>query len=385
MLSAVDPSIPDRGDRIRARHALEALARRFEVDLILVGARPTGDGLAALESLGVRIIAMPFRGWQRGLGVVRGITTNRPWGMLYSKRLARAVARSMCGQYEVALAFQLKTAPLVAQTRASISMLELTDSLGLYRSLLRGTPWDLRRLSLAGVEAEEGRWAARFDYCLVSSERDKVAVQEEGAPEARLVVVENGTRAWRFPVAPGPKANLLFVGNLYYPPNQSGLLSFLRNTWPNLRAKTGLSLRIAGQAPRRLERGLEGVEYLGYVNDLTPEYARALALVNPVEFGTGTRSKVLEAWAAGLPVISTKAGAMGLEFIDGVQLLLADSASEWTAAVMRLREEPLTWISMSHAGFLHAASRYDATHIWDTALEDIWRSWKGHGRNARGI
>ncbi len=372
MVSAVDPSRTDRGDRIRARHALEALARRFDLDLVLIGPLPDAETTNQIKTLGARVFAIPFSKTQAGLGILRGLVAKRPWGMLYSRRLRGVFEGRLENRYDVVLAFQLKTAPLAAQVPARIRILEMTDSLGLYRSLLPRNTAHLRRLALIGAETEEARWVNRYDFSLVSSERDKAAIQKL-TPSANLLVVENGTTPWVEPVSPGAKTSLLFVGNLYYPPNRSGIEQFVRHDWPSVFQRTGLQLRVVGEAPRSVLRTLRspGVACLGYVRDLRTEYERALALVNPVSYGTGTRSKILEAWAAGLPVISTSAGAEGLEFDDGEQLLIADDAQAWSDAIIRLSNIPLMWTRIGAAGWQHVSERYNAQRLWTDALSTV--------------
>ena len=369
MVSAVDPLRPDRGDRIRARYALEALARRFTVDILLVGPLPDTGKTTQFEALGGRVFTVPLSKAQVSFGILRGLVANRPWGMLNSPRLRRVAERGLGNRYDLVLAFQLKTAPLAAEAPAQIRILELTDSLGLYRSLLPDNTAPLRHLALMGADIEEARWAKRYDFALVSAERDKAAIQKL-APSANLFVVENGTTPWREPVSPGSKTSLLFVGNLYYPPNRSGIEHFVRHDWPAVFRRTGIQLRVVGEAPRSLLRTLRapGVVCLGYVSDLRAEYDRALALVNPVSYGTGTRSKILEAWAAGVPVISTTPGAAGLEFEAGKQILLADTTAMWVDEVSKLWQGSKLWRAMSIASFEHARRRYDASRIWDEAL-----------------
>ena len=373
MVSGVDPGHTDRGDRIRARHVLEALTRHFDVDLALVGKEPDEEGMKALFALGARVTVFPVKTLQLGLGALRAALAGRPWNMLHSNSLgAKAEAFDMV--YDAVLAFQLKAAPLVAHVPAQLHMLELTDSLSLYRSLL---PRSERRsrLILTGIEREESRWVSAYDVSFVSSQRDKSAVQQH-TPSARVSVVENGTTPWPEPVRPGVKTSVLFVGNLYYPPNRSGIQQFVQDAWPQIYNETRLPLRIVGNCPPQLARLLRvnGVQCIGYVRDLREEYERALALVNPVQYGTGTHSKVLDAWAAGLPVVTTSQGAEGLDYRQGEHLLVADATADWIRALSGLSSSPDLWERMSRAGFQHASNRYNVQRLWDAALQDAFES-----------
>ncbi len=74
----------------------------------------------------------------------------------------------------------------------------------------------------------------------------------------------------------------------------------------------------------------------GYVDDLADAYARADVAVVPLVRGAGTRIKLLEALAAGVPAVTTAAGAAGLAVEDGRHLLIADDVEGLAAAVARV-------------------------------------------------
>ncbi len=369
MVTGVTPVPPDRGDRIRAQHLLNVLIRKCEVHLALLGDHISPVHEQELCDLGVRIHSIQVSPYDRGVGVFRGIVRRRPWSMLVARNLRRRL-REIQEAFDIVVAFQLKTALIAGEVPTRLRILDLTDSLGLYRSLMPNR--NLRWLALQGAYDEESYWAIRYDYTLLSSIRDLTAIQRV-APRTNAMVVENGSIPWDTPVKSGKKENLLFVGNLDYLPNLSGLASFVDHTWPHVYQQTGTRLRVVGQVSRKAARRLSrpGVEVLGYVKELRAEYERALALVNPIVFGTGTRSKVLEAWAAGLPVISTPEGVAGLEYLEGTHILHAGSPCTWAGAVTRLQSDHKLWESMNLGTWAHIRDRYNATRIWEDAMSVI--------------
>jgi glycosyltransferase involved in cell wall biosynthesis len=90
------------------------------------------------------------------------------------------------------------------------------------------------------------------------------------------------------------------------------------------------------QAVRAFTEGDSRIEVSGPVEDAIQELAQAKVAVVPLLAGSGTRLKILEAWAAGTPVVSTTIGAEGLPVQDSYHLLLADGAANFAAAVERL-------------------------------------------------
>jgi glycosyltransferase involved in cell wall biosynthesis len=146
------------------------------------------------------------------------------------------------------------------------------------------------------------------------------------------------------PSAPQPAAGdeeaIVFSGNMEYHPNITAVRFFRREVWPQLRERWPLLVwRLVGKNPsavRRYTTGDPRIEVTVPVDDAISELARSRVAVVPLLTGSGTRLKILEAWAAGLPVVSTALGVEGLPVRDGETALLADSAEAFAAAVTRL-------------------------------------------------
>jgi polysaccharide biosynthesis protein PslH len=218
-------------------------------------------------------------------------------------------------------------------------------------------------------------------------ERDKLA---QWSPGTRIEVIENGVEIGRFPNAARPDASrhrIVFVGLMNYHANVEAVAWFTRNIWPGLRKRFPnwkLTLVGADPAPAVLElRREEGVEVTGTVPDIAPYYEQAVAAIVPLLSGGGTRLKILEAMAAGVPVVSTPIGAEGLDVSPGDNILLAptdNSASreriqeKWTAALDSLASQGPLWTTLSSAGRALVESRYD----WDALgrrLYDTYCRW----------
>ena len=134
----------------------------------------------------------------------------------------------------------------------------------------------------------------------------------------------------------GSDPSLLFVGNLTHEPNVEAASILAETVLPRVQQRLGrrVHLRLVGAHDQRLAR-LAGpdVELAGFVPDLAPVYASADVVVVPLRTGGGTRIKLLEAFAHGVPVVASPAGAAGLDVSDQRHLLLAEGADRTAAAV----------------------------------------------------
>ena len=176
-------------------------------------------------------------------------------------------------------------------------------------------------------------------------DRDLLVQELRRVSPQTLRVVPNGVDPEYH--TPGPpaeeRADLLFVGSFPHLPNLDALDTFLKDAWPLLRQQMpGARLTVAGARPpeRVLDLdGEDGLRVVGEVDDLRPLYRSHRALVVPVRAGSGTRLKIVEAFASALPVISTSLGVEGILARPEKDFLLADTAAEQVAACRRLLED----------------------------------------------
>jgi glycosyltransferase involved in cell wall biosynthesis len=127
---------------------------------------------------------------------------------------------------------------------------------------------------------------------------------------------------------------------LTWAPNAEGLQWFEREIWPRIRRqRPAASVEVLGRgAPVSFSD--DRFRYLGEGGDTRPSWARAAVSVVPLRAGGGTRLKILEAAAVGVPVVSTRLGAEGLSLVEGTEILLNDDPSGFAAAVCELLSNP---------------------------------------------
>jgi glycosyltransferase involved in cell wall biosynthesis len=212
----------------------------------------------------------------------------------------------------------------------------------------------------------EAEWLPRFGQVLVPSASDGRAV-ELVAPGSRIRVYPNAI-PWA-PVPPKTEEQMIvFSGNLEYHPNLSAVRFFAREVWPRLRDRwPQLVWRLVGKSPESVEKLVAGdprIQLSGPVEDAIAELARAQIAVVPLLAGSGTRFKILEAWAAALPVVSTSIGAEGLPVRDGEHLLLADTPTTFADAVSRLLTCKDLRIAVGNSGRLLLEKEFTWVSAW---------------------
>ena len=157
---------------------------------------------------------------------------------------------------------------------------------------------------------------------------------------------------------------LLFVGSFQHPPNQNALEFFVEQILPRVRQqRPAARLIVAGaQAPPSLDPLLhrEGVEFLGRVADIRGVYGKYAVFVCPILSGSGVRVKLLEAFAAGMPAVSTTIGAEGLAESSGDIIELADTAEGFAQRVLAVLDNPEQARAMARRARREVEQHWDA-------------------------
>jgi glycosyltransferase involved in cell wall biosynthesis len=212
------------------------------------------------------------------------------------------------------------------------------------------------------------------DAHTVCSEREREVLLGR-VPEARIEVVGNGVDCDFFAQAPAESSarqDVLFMGRMDYHANIDAALYFVREAWPLVRERRPeLRLVIVGAQPPKgiLALREQGITVTGTVEDVRPYYRSALVSVVPLRVGGGTRLKVLEAMAAGTPVVSTSLGAEGLATAHGKDLLIADTPSAMADAMVSLQAGSPLWHELIINGRCLVREKYD----WNVVGDVLWR------------
>jgi glycosyltransferase involved in cell wall biosynthesis len=408
---------PNTGARLRNYHLARALARGARVTFLAfsdeaeAGERGGAGGDArAPERWCESVVTVPQERGYTPFKLARGALGRTPVTVLnYTSRAMAAELERLLDahDFDVVQVESIHLAAYLPLVRAARSRPALVCDWhniesDLMRQYGRRAANPLRRAyalrTASQLAALERRTAREADANVMVSEPDRERLLAF-APGARAFVVENGVdvgfysdeqvgaayAAWRVrQPGRGVQGNLnererrriLFVGSMDYHANVDGVVGFARTVWPRvLELLPGTVLTIVGRNPTPEVRALaelSGVEVTGTVDDVRPYYREALASVVPLQVGGGSRLKIYETMAAGVPVVSTRLGAEGAETDGGRALVFAETAEEFCRALAEVAGDAGRWKEMAAAGRL-VAEKFDWA-VLGARLEGIHRS-----------
>jgi glycosyltransferase involved in cell wall biosynthesis len=222
-----------------------------------------------------------------------------------------------------------------------------------------------RTLIAAQCAWHERRFCQLADEVIATSDIDAAKLRKL-APHAHVTVIPNSVDAEAYASARStPGATLFFSGTLNYAPNVEGLDWFIDEILPRLRGSLKAELPrvvVAGANPspetrQKLERA--GIHVEADPPKMLPHLAQASVVFVPLRSGSGTRLKILEAMAAGKPVVSTGKGAEGILVSPGQDLFIADQPDTFASLVARLLRDPTLRATIGVKAAQLVESRYD--------------------------
>ncbi len=366
----------DDGWKVRTWHSIAAVSELVPTHLVVGGGVDAEATDAAARSWGGRVTILPVPlGRRHAPGhVLAGALTRRPiqyWNQ-HSREAHRAVRQLVqANQVVLGLAVTTFTWPYLQSLATGVPRVIDThnvDSVNMdrYIASLRAGPrrWyatrtatNLRHLERDVLPAADAVWVCS---------PEEAATLNRQAPRAAVEVVPNGVDCERFRYRPdsGHPDRMIFFGRLDYFPNHDAVVHFLATSYPMIRAKRpGIELHVMGPdaspALQSLMAATPGVVHRGRVEDVAATIAEAGVVVVPLRAGGGTRLKILEALAVGVPVVSTPIGAEGLGFTDGEELALEDEPERFAARIDALLGDPDAAMAMGRRGREAVEARFD--------------------------
>ena len=219
--------------------------------------------------------------------------------------------------------------------------------------------------------------AGRFAAVLVTGAGDAVPVEPiHGAGRVHVVPIAVDERFSRPRHRPSGVDHVLLYGTVDYAPNALANASYFQDVWPVLRdGLPALRTRVVGwgRLPPSVPRDDPRVEVLGYVPDVAPVLQGPGALVVPLKVGGGSRTKILEALACGMPVVATEVAVENLGLVAERHYVRAEEPAATAEAVRRLARDPVLAAALGEAG----AARIEEGFRQDVVAREVERIVRG--------
>jgi glycosyltransferase involved in cell wall biosynthesis len=387
-LSQLLPYPPDAGAKVRSYHLIQYLAQRGH-EVTLVAFRRPSDRAADIEHMkqycsAVHTVPMNRSRvrdlWHLGRSVVSrspfliardhipamhrkieallassqfdAVHVDQLWMAQYA--LAARDNGTGAGQRPLLVLDQHNAVFVVAQRLAESSTNRLARKMFSRESAL--------------LQRYEQEVCAQFDRVVWVTNEDRAALG--GAAGLTIPICINPDE--KTVVQRAPHAHrVTFLGGLHWPPNADGVRWFASQVWPRVAELVpGALLTVIGKdPPAEVDPALvPQLEAPGFVRDLAPYLSETAVFIVPLHAGGGMRVKILDAWAWGLPVVSTTIGAEGLAYGHGENLLIADTEAEFAEAVARVLRDSALRQRLAQGGRSTVEACYDWRHAykaWD--------------------
>ncbi len=329
-----------KGDQVRAYHQLRSLGKRHRVTLLSFCDRHVSAAERAhLAAFCEELILVPIDGRAMVTALARNLFSPLPFQtLLFQTSAMKAAARVQLGRSFDIVHVQLARMAPLAIDGAIPAHVDLIDALSL--NMARRAREE--RGPLAALAAHEADRMHRYErqICVRAASASVVSGVDRDAigPFERLAVNGNGVDVDHFAfVRRGRRPNtLVFSGNMGYFPNVNAVTWFAREVLPLIRREIpSVSLTIVGTNPAREVRALAardaGITVTGFVADVRPHLWAASVGIVPMRAGTGMQNKVVEAMAAGTPLVATPFALGGIAAVDGEHLLVGADATAFAA------------------------------------------------------
>lgn len=354
MLSPTFPWPLNMGSRIRIYHAFRELARAgHEVTLLCLSEEPSSAREAkALEPYCQKLEIMPVKRRPRTRAALKALLSLKPYRVakFESAEFRRRVAELLHEPFDILWVHFLETLDYLPKLKGRRRPLVLLDQHNaderFWATYVReGPPWNrfFAWQNLWKLRRFQRETLQQVDVVLSVSEEDAAFTRTRlPNPSTDVWVVPNGVETEQ--LKPGGDEDrrdvVIFVGSMDVRMNIDAVERFAQEIFPKVRkAVPRAEFWVVGRNPVPQVRALEalpGVRVTGSVDDVRPYYAQSKVAVAPFRYGGGTKLKVLEAMALGVPVVATPIGCQGIKATHGQHLFIEEENGAFAQRVIHL-------------------------------------------------
>ncbi len=357
------PRVPyplEKGDKLRAFHFLKGLSKNNEVILCALNdSRLHPQAEEKVRSIVSELIVIDLPKGGIIINMIRAVMKGLPFqvGYFYNSN-AEAQIHDLINKHKPDVIFcqLLRTAQYITGIKYVPRVIDFQDvfSAGMKRRIGSEPFWKKIFVKKEAVLLHhyEQFVMDELEGWIIITEQDRNAFPHEGSSEIRII--SNGVDSEFFsPSTTEKKFDIVFTGNMAYPPNIRACEYIVRDILPILnKKKPGLKILLAGATPVNRVKDLAGpqVTVSGWMDDIRDAYSESSIFLAPMMIGTGLQNKLLEAMSMGLPCITSSLANNALGAIPDQEILVADHAVGFAEHICSLLESEKLAEKLANAG-----------------------------------
>ncbi len=347
----------DKGDKLRAFHQMQQLASSFDVYLICTSDIKISDSnQKELKKFCKEVWIYKLTPWKIAWNLFMTIFSTKPFQVAYFyqfsiHRKIKKVLEEI--QPDFIYSQLIRTSEYVKNYHACSKTLDYMDafSKGIERRMIskKGiTRWVFKQEYQRLVNYERQIFEY-FEHHTIISNQDRAFIAHPRQKE--ITILQNGVTSFKEGNYETSKnTDLLFTGNMGYPPNVEAAFFIHQKILPFLAKNT--NCLIAGVNPPAALKKLSSENFLvsGWVEDMGECYAKSKIFIAPMFIGTGLQNKLLEAMAMGIPCITTSLANKALQATPDLEILIANTSEEFVNQITKLQANPVLYAQISQEG-----------------------------------
>jgi len=342
----------EKGDKLRAYYQIKALSQKYNIVLCSVSTSLIKqDWLQKVEEYCQEVYVFKLNKFKIGLNLLLNMFSEKPFqvAFFYQSSIRKKILKIIADFNIDAIYCQLiRSAEYVKDVHSVSKTLDYMDALseGMFKRarISKGIKRVIFDIEGKRLKMYENRIYDYFNHHTIISEQDKNKIHHP--LNKKIVVIPNGIDDFFLEHTCRQKKeyDIVFVGNLSYPPNVKSCRYIINQILPIFRQK-GRKVKVllsgANPSPKilKLAKNNKNVEVIGWVDDIRMSYCKGKVFVAPLFIGTGLQNKILEAMALNIPCVTTNLVNNALNSTPSNEIMIADTAEDFYSKIVALIDD----------------------------------------------
>jgi sugar transferase (PEP-CTERM/EpsH1 system associated) len=376
----------DKGDKLRIYHQVKELSVNFNVCLLVLSdGKVDVNAQLALEKIAEKVVIIQLKRWLIPFQLLRAFLSDKPFQVWYFyQKWAHKLIREEINKFQPDFIFcqLIRAAEYVKFIHHIPKSIDYMDafSKGIERRI-EGAGWQrfLFRMEHKRLLKYENLIYDYFEHHMIISNEDRNYILHPSRD--KIAIVPNGVDHQFFKsLGSHKKYDIVFVGNMNYPPNVDAAIFLAHNILPKLKAHyPEITLLIAGASPAAEVAALQtdNIVVSGWMEDIRMAYDSAHIFVAPLRIGTGLQNKLLEAMAMELPCVTSALAAKALIGKGTEHVLIANTLDEYVRCIIDVLDNKMLQNELGSSARKYVIENYSWQHNTQPlvmAIQQIRRS-----------